>query len=46
MAGRTDQSRRPEHDALAWLTHDEVTNLRLADPRLPEVVRAALDPST
>jgi predicted amidohydrolase len=35
-----------EHVVLAWLNLDEVTNPRLADPWLPEVVRAALDPST
>lgn len=35
-----------EQDVPAWLNHDEVTNVRLADPRLPEVVQAALDPST
>ncbi len=32
-----------EHDALAWLNHHELNSLRLADPRLPELVRVALD---
>ncbi len=31
-----------EHDALAWLTDGEMGALRLADPRLPQLVRAAL----
>jgi hypothetical protein len=35
---------RLEHDGLAWLNHHELAGLRLADPRLPELVRAALDP--
>ena len=32
-----------EHDALAWLNHHELNSLRLAHPRLPELVRVALD---
>ena len=32
-----------EHDALAWLTAQEMGALRLADPRLPRLVQAALD---
>jgi 8-oxo-dGTP diphosphatase len=32
-----------EHDALAWLDDQEMTGLRLADRRLPQLVRAALD---
>jgi 8-oxo-dGTP diphosphatase len=32
-----------EHDALAWLNHHEMDALRLADSRLPELVRVALD---
>ena len=32
-----------EHDALAWLTAQEMGALRLADPRLPQLVRAALE---
>ncbi|MHB8295873.1 MAG: NUDIX domain-containing protein [Acidimicrobiales bacterium] len=32
-----------EHDALAWRDHHEMNGLRLADRRLPELVRAALD---
>jgi 8-oxo-dGTP diphosphatase len=32
-----------EHDALAWLNHPELDGLRLADPRLAELVRVALD---
>lgn len=31
-----------EHDALAWLTDEEMGALRLADPRLPQLVQAAL----
>jgi 8-oxo-dGTP diphosphatase len=31
-----------EHDALAWLTPDELGGLVLADPRLPDLLRAAL----
>jgi hypothetical protein len=31
-----------EHDALAWLTDKELHGLRLADPRLPQLVRVAL----
>ncbi|MFC5382074.1 NUDIX domain-containing protein [Aquipuribacter nitratireducens] len=31
-----------EHDALAWLTSDEMSALRLADARRPRLVRAAL----
>ncbi len=32
---------RDEHDGLAWLNHNEMTALRLADPRLPALFRAA-----
>ncbi len=32
-----------EHDALAWMTEDELSGLRLADPRLPQLLRAALN---
>ena len=32
-----------EHDALAWLTHEELHGLRLADPRLPALLREACD---
>jgi len=32
-----------EHDALAWLTGQEMRALRLADPRLPGLVQAALE---
>lgn len=31
-----------EHDALAWLNHQEMTGLQLADPRLPALFEAAL----
>jgi 8-oxo-dGTP pyrophosphatase MutT (NUDIX family) len=31
-----------EHDALAWLNHDEMAALRLADSRLPVLFEAAL----
>ena len=31
------------HDALAWLTHEELHGLRLADPRLPALLREACD---
>nr|WP_210418348.1 NUDIX domain-containing protein [Ruania zhangjianzhongii] len=31
-----------EHDALAWLNHEEMTALRLADARLPAIFEAAL----
>ena len=31
-----------EHDALAWLNHREMAALKLADPRLPTLVEAAL----
>jgi 8-oxo-dGTP diphosphatase len=31
-----------EHDALAWLTDKELQGLRLADPRLPQLLHAAL----
>lgn len=31
-----------EHDALAWLNNDEVTGLKLADPRLPPLLGAVL----
>lgn len=34
-----------EHDALAWLTAEETRSLRLADPRLPALVHAALQRS-
>lgn len=32
-----------KHDALAWMTENDVAGLRLADPRLPQHVRAALN---
>jgi 8-oxo-dGTP diphosphatase len=32
-----------EHDALAWLSHAELTDLRLADPRLPGIGRRRTD---
>jgi len=32
-----------EHDALAWLTDKELHGLRLADPRLPQLLLAALE---
>ena len=32
-----------EHDALAWLTDEELQGLRLADSRLPQLLHAALD---
>ena len=32
-----------EHDAMAWLTAQEMGALRLADPRLPRLVQAALE---
>jgi 8-oxo-dGTP diphosphatase len=32
-----------EHDALAWLTDKELHGLRLTDPRLPQLLHAALD---
>jgi len=32
-----------EHDALAWLTGKELHGLRLADPRLPQLLHAALE---
>lgn len=31
-----------EHDALAWLNHDELVGLKLADPRLPALLEAAV----
>ena len=31
-----------EHDALGWLTPKELHGLRLADPRLPALLREAL----
>jgi 8-oxo-dGTP pyrophosphatase MutT (NUDIX family) len=31
-----------EHDALAWLNHEEMTALRLSDARLPALFAAAL----
>jgi len=31
-----------EHDALAWLNRQELDGLRLADPRLAELIRVAL----
>jgi len=31
------------HDALAWLTDDELPGLRLAHPRLPQLLRAVFD---
>lgn len=34
-----------EHDALAWMTDKELHSLRLADPRLPQLLRAALNPA-
>lgn len=33
-----------EHDALAWLTAQEMGALHLADPRLSQLVQAALEP--
>lgn len=35
-----------EHDAVAWMTADELHGLRLADPRLPQLLHAALHPGT
>ena len=32
-----------EHDALAWLTQEELHGLRVADSRLPLLLHAALD---
>lgn len=32
-----------EHDALAWMTDRELAGLALADPRLAQLVRTALD---
>lgn len=32
-----------EHDALAWMTGPELNGLRLADRRLPQLLRAALN---
>lgn len=32
-----------EYDALAWLNHEEMTALKLADPRLPSLFRAGLN---
>lgn len=34
-----------EHDALRWVTEKELSGLQLADPRLPQLLRRALDPS-
>ena len=34
-----------EHDALIWVTEKELSGLQLADPRLPQLLRRALDPS-
>ena len=31
-----------EHDALAWMSAHELHGLRLADPRLPQLINAAL----
>jgi hypothetical protein len=31
-----------EHDALAWMSAQELHGLRLADPRLPQLLDAAL----
>lgn len=33
-----------EHDALAWMTSSDLHGLRLADPRLPRLLDAALGP--
>lgn len=32
-----------EHDALSWVTAQELREVDLADPRLPQLVHAALD---
>ena len=32
-----------EHDAMAWVMAQDMDALRLADPRLPQLVQAALD---
>ena len=32
-----------EHDALVWLTDKELHGLRLADPRLPQLLHAAFE---
>lgn len=34
-----------EHDVLAWMTDKELHGLHLADPRLPPLLRAALNPT-
>lgn len=34
-----------EHDALIWVTEKELSGLQLADPRLPQLLRRALDPT-
>ncbi len=35
-----------EHDALRWMTDKELSGLRLADPRTPQLLRRALDPGS
>lgn len=42
-AGEPSNCAPQEHDALAWLTDQELDGLRLADPRLPQLLLAALD---
>ncbi|HET7325865.1 MAG TPA: NUDIX domain-containing protein [Nocardioidaceae bacterium] len=41
--GEPDNRDSREHDALAWLTAPELAGLRLADPRIPQLLHAALD---
>ena len=41
--GKPSNCAPEEHDALAWLTDKELHGLRLADPRLPQLLPAALE---
>lgn len=40
--GEPTNAAAAEHDAFAWLNHHEMAALKLADPRLPTLVEAAL----
>jgi len=41
--GRPSNRAAHELDGLAWFTPEEVTGLRLADPRLPGLLQAGID---
>lgn len=45
-AGEPSNCAPLEHDALAWMTAHELSGLQLADARLPQLLRAALNPRT